>query len=97
MKINNLTTGFDGVGMVQPDVHTPAGPGAAGRKDPASDRVELSSGAQLARSAMGAVGQAAEIRADKVETAKALLEAGRLGSDPMRLAEAMIARILEND
>lgn len=97
MKIHNLNIGFDGVGTVQPDVQTPAGTEAAGRKDPASDRVELSAGAQLARSAMGAVDQAAEIRADKVETAKALLEAGKLGNDPMRLAEAIIARLIEND
>lgn len=97
MKIQNLRTGFDGVGMVQPDVTTPADSAGVGKKDQAGDRVQLSSGAQLARTAMGAVDQASEIRADKVAAAKAMLQAGTLGSDPVRLADAIIDRLLEND
>ena len=97
MKIHNYRTGFDGVGNVQTDANPAAESTAVGKKEQTGDRVALSSGAQLAQSAMGAVGAADEIRADKVDAAKKLLEAGKLGSDPQRLADAIINRLLEND
>jgi flagellar biosynthesis anti-sigma factor FlgM len=99
MKIHNLNTGFDALGKVQPDAPAPA-PATApavGRKDTPGDQVKLSSGAQLARSVMGAVDQAADIRYEKVARAKALLAAGEVGRDPFRLADAIVSRALENE
>jgi flagellar biosynthesis anti-sigma factor FlgM len=97
MKIQNYRSGFDGVGNVQSDAAQPTDSAAAGKKGNAGDRVNLSLGAQLAQSAMGAVEHAAEIRADKVEAAKALLQAGKLGNDAERLADAIVNRLLENN
>jgi anti-sigma28 factor (negative regulator of flagellin synthesis) len=46
---------------------------------------------------MGVLGQAGDIRQDKVERARAMLANGELGNDPRRLADAIVARLLEND
>ena len=97
MKIHNLTTGFDGVGKLHGDAPAPASTPAVARKGQVGDQVTLSSSAELARSAMGAVAQAADIRYDKVARAKALLAAGQVGNDPLRLADAIVARALENE
>jgi flagellar biosynthesis anti-sigma factor FlgM len=98
MKIHNLTTGFDGIGMVPGDAPSPTpAPSASRQASQVGDQVTLSSGAELARSVMGAVDQAADIRYDKVARAKALLAAGQVGDDPLRLADAIVARALENE
>ena len=97
MKIHNLTTGFDSVGKLQGEAPAPASTPAAGRKSQVGDQVTLSSGAELALSAMGAVDQTADIRYDKVARAKALLAAGQVGNDPLSLADAIVARALENE
>jgi flagellar biosynthesis anti-sigma factor FlgM len=97
MKINNVTTAFDAISKLQPEP-APATAAAVGRKEqPVGDQVKLSANAQLAQAAMGAVGQAADIRYDKVERAKALLASGELGSNPFRLADAIVARVMENE
>ena len=98
MKINNLTTAFDAISKLQPEPAAAAAT-AVGRKEqqPAGDQVKLSAGAQLAQTAMGVLGQAGDIRQDKVERAKAMLANGELGNDPRRLADAIVARLLEND
>ena len=97
MKINNLTTAFDAISKLQPEP-APATATAVGRKEqPVGDQVKLSAGAQLAQAAMGALGQAADIRQDKVAHAKALLAKGELGSDPFSLADAIVARVMENE
>ena len=98
MKINNLTTAFDAISKLQPEPAV-ATANAVGRKEqsPAGDQVKLSAGAQLAQTALGALGQAADIRQDKVERAKAMMANGELGNDSRSLADAIIARLLEND
>ena len=97
MKITNLTTAFDAISKLQPEP-APATAGAVGRKEqPAGDRVKLSAGAQLAQAAMGAVNDTADIRYDKVAKAKAMLANGEIGNDPVRLADAIVARLLENE
>jgi flagellar biosynthesis anti-sigma factor FlgM len=97
MKIHNLSTGFDALGRIQPDAPAPATPPAVGRKDQPGDAVKLSSRAQLARTAMGAADRASDIRYEKVARAKALLAAGEVGNDPLRLADAIVARLVENE
>jgi hypothetical protein len=97
MKITNFTTGFDGVGKVPGEAPAPASTPTVARKGPVGDQVTLSSGAELARSAMGAVDLTADIRYDKVARAKALLAAGQVGNDPLSLADAIVARALENE
>jgi flagellar biosynthesis anti-sigma factor FlgM len=97
MKITNLTTAFDAISKLQSEPAPTAG--AVGRKEqqPAGDRVNLSASAQLAQAAMGAVNDTADIRYDKVAKAKALLASGEIGNDPARLADAIVARLLENE
>ena len=97
MKINNLTTAFDAISKL-PSEPAPVTATTVGRKDqPVGDQVKLSSGAQLAQTAMGALDRAADIRYDMVERAKAMLANGELGSDPIRLADAIVARAMEKD
>lgn len=63
----------------------------------ASDHVELSSGATLAGAAIKAAETTPEVRADVVARAKALLDAGEIGADPHRLADALIDRALNGE
>ena len=55
-----------------------------------SDKVRLSSDAQFVQAATAAAHQAPEIRQDLVARMRALLDAGEVGSDPARLADALI-------
>jgi flagellar biosynthesis anti-sigma factor FlgM len=97
VKVGTNRAGFDGVGSVRND--GPQGPAAAGvrKEQAAADQVRLSSGAQLATTAVGAVEQSPDIRQDKVARAKALLESGELGRDAHHLADAIIDRVIAND
>ena len=65
-------------------------PGTAG-----SDKVEVSSDAQLLSAALKATTDAPAIRADKVEAAKQKLAAGEVGNDAGRLADRMIDDLLK--
>jgi flagellar biosynthesis anti-sigma factor FlgM len=68
----------------------------AGRQgDAGSDRVELSSDAQLASSAVRAAHNAPVIRQDVVERARQKLLAGEIGQDPLKLADRLIDHLLE--
>ncbi len=97
MKIINLTTAFDAISKLQPEPATATATAVGRKEQPAGDQVKLSAGAQLAQTAMGAIDETSDIRYDKVARAKAMLAKGELGSDPMRLADAIVARLLEND
>jgi anti-sigma28 factor (negative regulator of flagellin synthesis) len=55
-----------------------------------SDAVRLSSNLRLADEAVRAATISGDVRPDVVEKARALLAAGRLGSDPEHLADRMI-------
>lgn len=63
--------------------------------DAGTDRVELSSDAQLASAAMKAAENAPSIRQDVVAAARQKLVAGRVGQDPMKLADRLIDHLLE--
>jgi flagellar biosynthesis anti-sigma factor FlgM len=60
-----------------------------------SDRVDVSSDAQLLNSAVKAANEAPEIRADVVAAAKQKLLSGELGSDAERLANRLIDHMLK--
>ncbi len=60
-----------------------------------SDRVELSSDAQLADSAVRAATNAPAIRQDAVDRARQKLAAGQVGQDVNSLADHLIDHLLE--
>jgi len=60
-----------------------------------ADQVKLSSTGQLAAAAAQAANDAPEVRPEAVARGKALLESGKLGSDPARLADKMIDSLLD--
>jgi negative regulator of flagellin synthesis FlgM len=60
-----------------------------------SDRVELSSDAQLASTAVRAANDAPAIRQDRVDAAKQKLMEGKIGQDTMKLADRLIDHLLE--
>jgi flagellar biosynthesis anti-sigma factor FlgM len=62
---------------------------AAGAK-PAADEVRVSSGAQLAANAIAAATQSPDVRPEAVARGRALLAAGKLGTDANKLADALI-------
>jgi flagellar biosynthesis anti-sigma factor FlgM len=97
MKIDNNRANFDRVEHAK----SPATDAAAGKGKPESvaggDTVRLSSNAQFATSVASAAERAPEIRHHKVERAKALLADGSLGSDPLKLADALIDRAIAKE
>jgi flagellar biosynthesis anti-sigma factor FlgM len=102
MKIENTPAGVGSIGSVKPESieSPPIAPSAQGRGTaPAAraDEVTLSSGVQLAGAAVKAAADAPETRADQVARAKALLEAGQVGNDVYRLADALIDRAISGD
>jgi len=60
-----------------------------------SDAVEVSPEARLRAEALKAAAEAPAIRPEAVARGKALLESGRLGSDPAALADRLIASLLD--
>jgi negative regulator of flagellin synthesis FlgM len=62
---------------------------------PGTDKVEVSSDAQLLSAALKAATEAPGVRSDKVEAAKQKLAAGELGNDAGRLADRMIDDLLK--
>lgn len=98
MKIDSNRTGLDSLGTVRSDAAEGGSPSAATRPGAAPpDQVQLSSGAQLAGAAAKAAASAPDIRSGEVERAKALLDSGRLGADPLALADALIDRTIAGD
>ena len=69
-----------------------SGPSAQPTTSP--DRVELSGNAALFTAAVKAVGHTPEIRSDRVEAAREKYHAGRVGADPLALADAILKELL---
>ena len=98
MKIDQNRANLDTMRNVGADAVRDEKAVAAGKAthDPRNaDKVQLSSTGQLAASAAQAANDAPEVRPDAVARGKALLESGTLGSDPARLADAMIDSLLD--
>ena len=94
MKIDNHRAGFEAISKVT-DAQTGAAKAAKGERTVGSDSVSLSNGVKFANTAMVAASGAPEIRREKVERAKALLESGQLGADPYKLADALIDKAIK--
>ena len=60
-----------------------------------TDKVELSSDAQLLAAALKATGEATAVRTDVVEAMKQKLAAGEIGNDSGRLADRIIDDLLK--
>ncbi|HEY8536248.1 MAG TPA: flagellar biosynthesis anti-sigma factor FlgM [Vicinamibacterales bacterium] len=97
MKIQPGQTGAEAVTAhrlePQPGVNRPTQAGRPG--DTRSDSVRLSSDAALATAAAREAAASPEIRQDRVEAARRALEEGKLGSDPLALADRIIDSLLE--
>ena len=102
MRIDKNGTEVDAVGTVRTDA-TQGSPTSQARRAeraeqaPASDHVQLSPGAALASQAIKAAEASPDIRPDVVARARALLDAGELGADPLRLADALIDKTIQKD
>ncbi|MGE0863531.1 MAG: flagellar biosynthesis anti-sigma factor FlgM [Vicinamibacterales bacterium] len=98
MRIDNNRANFDRIEQAKTEAvqTSPARGGRAGQAG-GGDQVSLSAGVQLASSAATAAAGAPDLRRDKVERAKALLESGQLGIDPHKLADRLIDRAITND
>lgn len=96
MRIDNNRANFDRIENAKSAAADAATrkEGSVGSGQVGGDTVKLSSGAQFASSAVNAASNAPEIRQDKVERAKALIADGTLGSDPFKLADALIDRAI---
>jgi flagellar biosynthesis anti-sigma factor FlgM len=95
MRIDNNRSNFDRLESAKTEAAL-NGSAPAGRTahTAGGDQVNLSSGVRLASSAASAAAGAPDIRQDKVDRARALVESGKLGSDPRTLADALIDRAL---
>ncbi len=67
-----------------------AGAGKAQTATAQTDQITLSPEARLMKSMTDAAGEPVAIRQDLVDRMRALLDSGRLGDDPERLADAII-------
>jgi flagellar biosynthesis anti-sigma factor FlgM len=96
MRIDNNRANFDRIENAKSSAADAAAKKevAKGSEKVGGDTVKLSSVAQFATSAVSAASSAPEIRQDKVERAKAMVADGTLGSDPLKLADALIERAI---
>ncbi|MCC7180167.1 MAG: flagellar biosynthesis anti-sigma factor FlgM [Acidobacteria bacterium] len=99
MKIDTNRTSLDSLGTVRTDGTESTATSSAGRtvRPAPSDEVQFSSSAQLAGAAAKAAAGVPDIRPGEVERARSLLESGKLGADPFKLADALIDRAIEGD
>ena len=98
MRIDNNRANLDAITTIQAHAEGGSHKGAARTSGAGGgDQVSLSTGVQLATSAVSAAERSPDVRPEAVERAKALLESGKLGNDPDRLADALIDRALSKD
>lgn len=97
MRIDNNRANFDRLDTTKAVGESTKRDGAAKAEQAGVDSVRVSSGAQFATSAVDAATKAPDIRQDKVDRAKAMLAAGTLGNDPLKLADALIDRAITKD
>jgi len=96
MKIQGNSPNQESSATTRLEQTRPERQGKADRSgDAGSDRVELSSDAQFASSAVRAATNAPAIRQDVVERARQKLLAGEIGQDPLKLADRLIDHLLE--
>jgi flagellar biosynthesis anti-sigma factor FlgM len=96
MKIQGNSPNQETSATTRPEQTRPERQGKTGASgDAGTDRVELSSDAQLASSAARAAANAPAIRQDVVEQARQKLLAGQIGQDPLKLADRLIDHLLE--
>lgn len=97
MKIDNNRANFDAIGTVKNDDQANATKGA-GRAESAAgaDKVKFSDDLQFAKAVIRAATLSPDVRPEVVARAKALLETGRLGGDPHKLADALIDKTIDN-
>ncbi len=84
-NVQGQTTERAGQGDAKPPARKSDGVNA-----PSTDEVRLSPEIQLVQEAAQAAAAMPEIRQDVVEKMRAELEAGRIGNDPHKLADALI-------
>lgn len=96
MRIDNNRANFDRLANAAAAANEAAAKGTDAKKagQAGADSVRVSPGAQFATTAVSAAAKAPEIRQDKVERAKAMLNDGTLGNDPFKLADALIERAM---
>jgi len=98
MRIDNNRANFDRLESAKIDAAQTGSAKAGGTGHAGGgDQVSLSSGVQLASTAATAAASAPDIRHDKVERARALLDSGKLGHDANQLADKLIDRAIAND
>lgn len=98
MKIDQNCANLDtarGVGAEAVRDEKAAAAAKATRDPRHADQVKLSSTGQLAAAAAQAANEVSDVRPEAVARGKALLESGKLGSDPGRLADKMIDSLLD--
>jgi flagellar biosynthesis anti-sigma factor FlgM len=97
MKIDQNRANLDHLSGLRPEAAKDEKTAAAERatQDGRTDHVQLSSTSQLASTAAAAAADAPAIRPDAVARARARLESGELGNDPVKIAEALIDQLLE--
>jgi flagellar biosynthesis anti-sigma factor FlgM len=97
MKIDSNRPDFDATPAGKLDATRASELKAGAKAHPsAADQVSVSAGAKLANSAIDAAKNASDVRSEVVDRAKALLASGKLGSNPERLADAIINGLLSN-
>lgn len=98
MRIDNNRANFDRIESAKTDA-AQAGSSQAERTGQVAsgDQVRLSPGVQLASTAATAAASAPDIRHDKVDRARELLDSGQLGHDANQLADRLIDRAVAND
>ena len=98
MRIDNNRASFESIANLKNDEQAGATRNAGRSGQTAGgDRVRLSNTLQFANSAVSAASKAPDVRPEKVERARALLESGKLGSDPYKLADALIDKTIAKD
>lgn len=96
MKIQGSSPNHEASAAARLEQTKPERQGKADRAgESGSDRVELSSDAQFASSAVRAAQDAPSIRQDVVARARQKLLAGEVGQDTLKLADRLIDHLLE--
>jgi flagellar biosynthesis anti-sigma factor FlgM len=99
MKIDSNRPNFDAnpAGKVEATQAADAKAAAARAAKRGEDQVTVSADAKFATSAIDAARNTPDVRRDVVERAKQLLNEGKIGNDPHRLADALIDKALDSN
>jgi flagellar biosynthesis anti-sigma factor FlgM len=98
MKIDSNRPNFDANPVGKAEATAADAKAAAARAAKSGgDQVTVSADAKFATSAIDAARNTPDVRQDVVERAKALLNEGKIGNDPHRLADALIDKALDSN